>query len=147
MCNIAPVIMSYLRVQMVSIIDVVDRYVPTREDMIRRDRWLYTLGPKMTRADLLGVKSKHGYDVLPLTRVWDWVNIPYQYPLTARDWWIVIQGMPDSNLKDDFLLALTYGVEYHTAPDYEEMAIDSMQYDNGTLVFNPYLDMFLIVSP
>lgn len=136
-----------LIIQMVSIIDVVSRYVPTKEDQTRRDRWLYSLGPKMTRADLLGIRGHNGYIVLPLTRVWDWVDTPYQYPITARDWYIVLQGIPESRLKEDFIIQLTHGINYHTGVGYTSDALNTMEYDNGTLIFNPDLDMFLIISP
>jgi hypothetical protein len=122
------------------------RDMPTRREIYDRNRWLRSIGNRMTELDLLGNRDEYGnYDVLPLSRVWDWSSYPYEPPISARDWWFVIEGMRPSYVKDRFLSQLCYGISGHYSLEYVDDVRDSMRHNDLTLTFDISTETFLIL--
>lgn len=129
-----------------SIYDLIDDYVPSYRSVYERDLWLYKMGKTITREDVLGVKDGYmWYSVYPLSRVWDWIDTPYDPPLSANDWYIVIKGMPRSDFKDEFLVYLAYSLIGHIDDDSIHMALKEMKNNYLTLTFNTSTDTYEIV--
>lgn len=129
-----------------SISNLIESDIPTISSQNKRNKWLISIGKNIRRIDVLGrYTSLDDYDVIPLSRVWDWSADPYEPPMSGMDWWYVIQGMPDSRTKDDFLIELAYGLTGHTGEEYIDDALDQLKNTNLTLTFDTITRTFLLV--
>jgi len=132
---------------MVSIIDLVRRSLVTASHIDRRNMWLRSLGSTVTREDLLGKRDKYGYTILPLENVWNMRNPPFLPPITAKDWYHVIDGIENERLKMDFLISITHGINWHTTETDVRETLELMKNSTATLVYDITMDMFMIISP
>jgi hypothetical protein len=132
---------------MVSVIDVARRSLVTISHIEKRNQWLKSIGKTVTREDLLGKRGEHGYTILPLENVWNMYNPPFIPPITARDWYHVIEGIENERLKMDFLISITHGVMWHTTENDVRDTLNLMKTSDATLVFDSIMDMFMIISP
>lgn len=120
--------------------------VPTPSSVRARERWLYIMGKYVTREDVLGIRDgRDWYSVLPLSRVWDWRDIPYDPPFSANDWYILIQGMPDTDFKYQFLSDLAYSLIGERSDDAIDNMLDMMEGNHLTLVFDSKTNTYDIV--
>lgn len=129
----------------VSLSDVIQSDVPTLSSQYKRDDWLVSIGKRMRWIDVLGTRMPNGeYYVIPLSRVWDWDSDPYEPPMSGVDWWYVIQGMPESNIKDNFLYELAYGLTGDMTDEHIADALDQLRYSNLTLTFDTSINTFIL---